>query len=247
MENIQTINDTNIKCSVKEEKKWCVYIHRNKTNNKVYIGQTSEENPYNRWGTSGHGYVKLNKNGEFAQPIIASAILKYPDWDEGWDHIIFEDNLTQDEANKIESLLIALYKSNCCKYQNPSYGYNTNDGGSNLSGENNPNYGNHKVAGKNNPNYGNTGIRNVLSVIVYCIEFKEIFYGAREAERLYGIDHSCLIKVCNGKRKYAGKHPETGEPLHWLYVEEAIEQGYITQEELDDYLNGLREKEKETK
>ena len=34
----------------------------------------------------------------------------------------------------MEILLIALYKSNCCKYRNPSYGYNMTDGGDGTVG-----------------------------------------------------------------------------------------------------------------
>ena len=79
----------------------------------------------------------------------------------------------------------------------------------------------------------------------HCIELCTIFVTISEAIKTIGVKNisQCVRKI----EKSAGKHPETGEPLHWLYVEEAIEQGYITQEELDDYLNGLREKEKETK
>jgi hypothetical protein len=50
---------------------------------------------------------------------------------------------------------------------------------------------------------------------------------------------------CRGVRKHAGKHPVTGEPLNWLYAEEAIEKGYITQKEIDECINELRKAEKE--
>ena len=102
------------------ERIWAVYIHTNKINNKVYIGITSAT-PYERWGANGCNYQKRQ------QPTFASAIKKY-----GWDnfeHIIFAENLTEDEAKHMEILLIALYKSNCCRYKNPSYGYNMTDGG----------------------------------------------------------------------------------------------------------------------
>ena len=36
-----------------------------------------------------------------------------------------------------------------------------------------------------------------------------------------------------GKSKYAGKHPETKEPLHWMYYDE-----YLKLEEKDDNENG---------
>ena len=232
------------------------YIYKivNSENDKVYIGQTTRSlhirfNEHLNYKRDTHLTRAFNKYGRCKFNIIKICC------------VIGSKEYVINKLNKLEMYYIE-------KYDSRKNGYNMTDGGEGtpgkyvsdetkqkisnalkgkMVGEKNPNYGNHKMAGKNNPNYGNTGIRNVLSVIVYCIEFKEIFYGAREAERLYGVEHSRLIKVCNGKRKSAGKHPETGEPLHWLYVEDAIEQGYITQEELDDYLNGLREKEKETK
>lgn len=107
------------------EKKWSVYIHTNKTNNKVYIGITSWK-PEDRWGHNGNRYYKAE------QPVFYRAIQKYG-WD-GFEHIIFAENLSEEEAKKIEIGLIALYKSNCCRYRNPSYGYNMTDGGDGTKG-----------------------------------------------------------------------------------------------------------------
>ena len=76
---------------------------------------------------------------------------------------------------------------------------------------------------------------------VYCIELNEIFWGATSAEKKYGISYSTISACCRHKEGYisAGKHPETQEKLHWLYTNEAIEKGYITQQDLDNYLNSL--------
>ena len=95
------------------ERKWCVYMHTNKTNNKVYIGVTSLK-PQERWHKDGSGY-KRNK-------YFWRAIKKYG-WD-GFEHIIFAEDLTKEEACKMEIGLIALYQSN-----NSSYGYNLSTGG----------------------------------------------------------------------------------------------------------------------
>jgi group I intron endonuclease len=107
------------------KRKWCVYIHTNKFNNKAYIGITSKL-PEKRWGNNGNQYDKRQ------QKAFAGAIKKY-----GWDnfeHIIWAENLLEEEAKHMEKLLIALYKTNCCKYKNPSYGYNMTDGGDGVSG-----------------------------------------------------------------------------------------------------------------
>lgn len=107
------------------EKLWCVYIHTNKTNNKVYVGITSRE-PEKRWGTGGCQYSAKE------QSVFYRAIRKYG-WD-GFEHIIFAEGLTEEEAKHMEILLIALYKSNCRRYKNPSYGYNMTDGGDGTAG-----------------------------------------------------------------------------------------------------------------
>lgn len=91
---------------------YTVYMHRNKTNGKVYIGQTSvsvEE----RW-KKGKGY---HHNAHFQ-----SAIKKYG-WD-GFEHLILYDGLTKEQACKLEQKLIAEYNSN-----NSQNGYNNSIGG----------------------------------------------------------------------------------------------------------------------
>lgn len=99
---------------------WCVYMHVNLINNKVYVGQTCKKPPELRWGR-GSGYR------EDVQPVFYRAIQKYG-WD-NFDHRIIADNLTKEEASQLEIELIAQYKSNCHRYNNPSYGYNMTDGG----------------------------------------------------------------------------------------------------------------------
>lgn len=55
---------------------------------------------------------------------------------------------------------------------------------------------------------------------VYCPELNETFWGGIEVERKYGIDQAEVSKCCHGKKKSAGKHPVTGEKLHWRFVDE---------------------------
>lgn len=102
---------------------YTVYMHTNLTNHKVYVGITCQ-NVYSRW-QNGLGYKR-------DQPVFYNAIQKYG-WD-GFAHIIFAENLTTDEATRMEILLIALYKTNCKKYRNPEYGYNMTDGGGGMAG-----------------------------------------------------------------------------------------------------------------
>lgn len=94
---------------------YTVYIHKNKINGKVYIGQTCQK-PEKRWD-NGRGYE--------TSPRFYNAILKY-----GWDnfeHIILYTNLTSEEANQKEQELIKSYNST-----DENFGYNITYGGKNF-------------------------------------------------------------------------------------------------------------------
>ena len=83
-----------------EEQKHCIYMHKNKVNGKIYIGQTFQDSPNKRW-QNGHGYI--------TQPKFFSDIVQY-----GWlnfEHYILEDNLTQEEANQKEEFWIKYFNS----------------------------------------------------------------------------------------------------------------------------------------
>lgn len=54
---------------------------------------------------------------------------------------------------------------------------------------------------------------------IYCYELDEYFWGAKEAELKYGINHGHIAQCCKGNRKSAGKHYITGEKLHWAYTD----------------------------
>ena len=93
-------------------KQYTIYMHKNKINGKVYIGQTCQILA-NRWGSDGRRY-----KGQ----IFYNAIQKY-----GWDnfeHIILKEGLTQEEANQQEIYYIQLYQST-----NKNFGYNVTKGG----------------------------------------------------------------------------------------------------------------------
>ena len=104
--------------------RYYVYMHRNKINNKAYIGITSKD-PKDRWGKNGYNYRKT-------QPVFYAAIKKYG-WD-NFDHIVWANNLNKVEATYMEIKLIAIFKTNCKKYKNPEYGYNMTDGGEGTLG-----------------------------------------------------------------------------------------------------------------
>lgn len=94
-----------------EEKTWCVYMHTNKSNDKKYIGISS--NVKRRWSNNGF---------EYKTQLFGNAINKYG-WD-GFEHIVLYQNLTKEEACQKEIELIKKYNTT-----NHLYGYNISSGG----------------------------------------------------------------------------------------------------------------------
>lgn len=144
-----------------EENIWCIYKHTS-PNGKIYIGTTKHQNNPNRRWSNGNGY---KKNEYFWR-----AIQKY-----GWDnfnHEILEENLSYEDSGKREKYYIKIFNST-----NKDFGYNIEDGGSNLKTisketiekanktkkengsclweEERKLKWSEKIKGKNNPNYGN--------------------------------------------------------------------------------------------
>lgn len=96
------------------EENYKIYMHKNKINDKVYVGQT-KQSLMRRWRHNGVGYIE--------SPLFWNAIQKY-----GWDnfeHIVLVDQIkTKEKADILERYYISLYQSN-----DRQYGYNILDGG----------------------------------------------------------------------------------------------------------------------
>lgn len=102
---------------MKDTEIWTVYAHINKTNNKIYVGITSQI-PEKRW---------LNGKGYSYNSYFNNAIKKY-----GWnnfEHEIIANKLTEQEAKNFEKLLIAKFE-----LMNSTYGYNLTQGGNGTLG-----------------------------------------------------------------------------------------------------------------
>lgn len=98
---------------MKCERKYSVYMHRNRFNDKKYFGITSK--PINDRWQNGLGY---KKNSHFYNSILKHG------WDEGFDHVILAVGLDEECAKDIERLLIAVFNT-----QNSKFGYNVTAGG----------------------------------------------------------------------------------------------------------------------
>jgi len=62
------------------------------------------------------------------------------------------------------------------------------------------------------------GVNNPVARAVICLNTGTKFNTTTEASKWAGLTAGASISgVCNGKRKTAGKHPITAEPLRWAY------------------------------
>lgn len=188
-------------------KEYVVYMHKNKINNKVYIGQTC--NIKKRWAPQAYQ----------GSTYFYHAICKY-----GWknfQHIILQSQLNKQQADKKEIEMIAKYNST-----NQKYGYNISIGGGifpNTSGKNNPFYGKHhskqSLKIMKDKKYGG---KNPMAKAVRCLNTQEVFPSCREASDWCGIARQNIQRCCRGGRPTAGKHPITKEKLKWRYLEDEI-------------------------
>lgn len=183
------------------DRRWIIYVHINEINGKKYVGQTCKSLEI-RSGTNGQGYKRCT--------YFWHAIQKY-----GWGnfkHEILYDNLTHEEANKLEKLLIQILRT-----QNPEYGYNIQNGG---------------VENRNPPREDLTGKRfGRLTVIGRDFSKTNEVYWLCECDcknKISACTHnlnSGAVLSCGCYRKEQAKinnttHGMTGHPLHkiWLSI-----------------------------
>ena len=175
---------------VQAKNNYCIYVHINKINNKVYVGQTNQKPQY-RWGKNGNGY----KHQDFYK-----AILKY-----GWnnfEHKILETGLTLAEANIKEQEYIQKFDS----YLN---GYNETIGGKNRQLSQNE---------KNNISIfmktKQQGGTNSNAKAIRCLNTKQLFNTIKEAaDWCNGIPEN--ISQAAKRKGSSAMHPETKEALYW--------------------------------
>lgn len=175
---------------------YSVYMHKNKINQKVYIGLTKQE-PQTRWRANGEGYKSQKK--------FWNAIQKY-----GWDnfeHIILKTNLTAKDASDLEKQLIKIFNS----IEN---GYNADCGGITTNhSEETINKIRCSMKGKTHTEKTKKKISNSKQNdkrSVICLETGIEYLSAADAMKATGIDRSSISKVCYGTMRTAGGY-------HWYF------------------------------
>lgn len=182
---------------------YCVYVHTNKINGKMYIGQTCQKPEY-RWN-NGAGYKR--------QPYFYRAIRKY-----GWDmfeHYIIASNLTKQEADNFEKLLIQRLMT-----MQPAFGYNLTEGGEGSKGvkhlprkrteeqRRQISLAHKGIALSDAAKEKITGSRNYKAMPVIQLTMDDIFVNRwgcmMDASRTLNIPVQNICACCNKRRKTAG-------------------------------------------
>ena len=199
---------------------WTIYLHKNKINNKVYIGQTKCINPNNRWRNGTH----------YENTLFGKAIQKY-----GWDnfeHVILENNIeTQEEANQKEQEYIALYNST-----DREFGYNLTSGGYSyeLTEEMKEQRRQESIKRWQNSEYrqnmkikmhqyweNHPEIKAARGQTIKCIETGQIFQSYNEAGAWCGLANpkNSFLQYFRGEKQSCGKDPKTKKSLHWVKID----------------------------
>ena len=105
-------------------KHWIVYMYTF-PNDKRYIGKTCRSMSERQRNILWEGYKNCT--------LLWNAIQKYGVENIKQD-ILFDNNMTDEEASRLEQICILLFKCNVNRFSNPSYGYNLTDGGDGVSG-----------------------------------------------------------------------------------------------------------------
>lgn len=179
---------------------YCVYMHRNIKNGKLYFGQTCQD-VEQRW-KNGKGYDKCPK---FWEAIIA----------DGWnnfEHVILCSDLTKEEANKQETFYIQSFHT--C---NPQFGYNIRLGQEKEVYEELCNIElNHYILHCDIDEIKRSSKKEYI-----VSNTNDVFRSREDAAKWAGLSNGTNItKNSNNdpRHKTAGIHPQTKERLTWRKV-----------------------------
>lgn len=102
---------------------WQIYMYTF-PNGKRYIGKTNRT-MNQRQGAGFNRYTRCR--------LLWNAIQKYG-IENVTQEVLYEDDITDTYAARLEQLSILLFKTNCNRFRDPVYGYNLTDGGEGVKG-----------------------------------------------------------------------------------------------------------------
>ena len=132
-------------------------------------------------------------------------------------------------ANKSKDEILKICKkiseSNIGKKFSDEHKKKISENHADFAGEKHPLYGriaeNSTMWGKRHSEETKKKMRDAKEKkMVFCVTTGIVYESIHSASRLTGIHGGNICNCCKGKSKSAGKHPETGEKLVWMYYED---------------------------
>lgn len=179
-----------------------IYLIRNNTNGKLYVGQTTEPKGFDgrydgdveKYTTNQHLKNAFKKYGMESFTVLKEFDVAY----------------SKEELDALEDMYICLYNT-----IDSRYGYNKKRGGgvNTLTQESK-----YKISVSRKGKC--RGEEHPKSRSVICLNTKQVFSSAREASTWCGEKGNNIYMVCMGDGVTAGRHPETKEYLQWAFLED---------------------------
>lgn len=190
---------------IDEKRHWIIYMYTF-PNGKRYIGKTSTSLKDRQGGSNWSGYRNCT--------VLMKAVKKY-----GIKNIkqevLFEGKITDEYSSRLEQIYILLFKTNCKRFKNPQYGYNTTDGGEGTVGHRHTEESKRKMSESKKGKM--TGSNSPSAKSVYCIELDASFLSAVDAEKHTGVSRQTISLCCLRKNKSTGGGSTTFKILHWIF------------------------------
>ena len=187
-----------------------VYMVKNLVNGKIYFGIT-----VNDFQRRYDGNIAKHTHNDH----LKSSIKKY-----GIENFEinkeFDVAYTEDDLYDLEDMYMCIYNT-----IDRRYGYNKRRSGSKHKGSGRPNEETRKKLsesrkGKLRSEETKQKISETMKVRVMCLETKQVFDSVKDAQEWLGKGN--IAHHLRGNTKSAGKHPITGEKLHWMYYSDYL-------------------------
>lgn len=192
--------------STNEKRKWIIYMYTFPSG-KRYVGKTSQSLKDRQEGPSWTGYGNST--------ILMKAVRKYG-IENIQEEILFENNMTDEYAARLEQICILLFKANCLRFSDPAYGYNMTDGGEGTLGYRHSNESKQKMSESKKRCIGDSANS---SKPVCCVELDRIFPNGVYAEKETGVNRKLISQALHSKNKRTHGGNTGFEYLHWDFAE----------------------------
>ena len=187
-----------------------VYMVKNLVNGKLYFGIT-----VNDFQRRYDGNIAKNTHNEHLKNSIEKYGIENFKINEEFDVAYNEDDLYD-----LEDMYMCIYNTTDSRY-----GYNKQRSGSKHKGHGKLNEETKQkigeaLKGKQHSEEHKQKIGEAQKVKVVCLETKQVFDSIKQAQEWLGKGN--IKEHLKGNSKYAGKHPITGEKLHWMYYSDYL-------------------------